>query len=152
MGGYGATINGLRFHETFSHVVALSSAYLVDRLADTYKEYTDNIFTNRGYIESLFGEPENVKGSEFDYDVLAERVCAAGKKPKFFVACGTEDDLMPPNRVFKDNLIRLGYDVTWLEGPGGHTCDFWNEYILKAMDWLPLGGPVEGLGSGHIGE
>ncbi len=152
MGGFGATVNGLRFHETFSHIVALSAAYIIDTIPENYKEYTNNVFTNRGYIESVFGDPDTVKGSEFDYDVLAKRAADAGDRPRIFIACGTEDNLIHPSREFRDRLQGLGYDVTWQEGPGGHDWKFWDEYILKAMDWLPLGDAVQGVSSGHVSE
>jgi len=28
--------------------------------------------------------------------------------------------------------------VTYAEGPGAHTWSFWNEYLPKIIDWLPL--------------
>jgi len=152
MGGFGATVNGLRFHETFSHIVALSAAYIIDTIPVNYKEYTDNVFTNRGYVEAIFGDPDKVKGGDFDYDVLAKRAADAGDRPRVFIACGTEDQLIHPSREFRDRLKALDYDVTWQEGPGGHDWKFWDEYILRAMDWLPLGDATQGVSSGHIGE
>jgi len=28
--------------------------------------------------------------------------------------------------------------VTYEEGPGGHEWDFWDRYIHRVIDWLPL--------------
>ena len=52
--------------------------------------------------------------------------------------CGLDDPLLPPNRKFRDTMQKLGVDVTYEEGPGAHEWDFWNRYIKKVLDWLPL--------------
>ena len=151
MGGFGAIVNGLQHPETFGRVVGLSAALILDS-ARLNAAYTDNLMTNRGYYESVFGDLDKVLGGENDYTALAERVAGRADAPRFYLACGTEDGLIAPNRVFKDKLQSLGYDVTWVEGPGIHDWKFWDEYILKAMEWLPLGAAVAGVSSGHVSE
>ena len=150
MGGFGAIVNGLRHPETFSRIVGLSSALILDS-ARLNAEYTDNLMTNRGYYESVFGDLDKVLGGENDYTALAEKQAAREDKPAFYLACGTEDGLIAPNHVFRDKLQELGYDVTWVEGPGVHDWNFWDEYILKALEWLPLGQSVQGISSGNVG-
>ena len=108
--------------------------------------------TNRGYYESVFGDLTKVLGGENDYTALAEKQVGREDKPRFYLACGTEDDLIKPNHTFRDKLMELGYDVTWQEGPGGHDWTFWDEYILKALEWLPLGDVTQGISSGHVSE
>ena len=149
MGGFAAIVNGLQNPETFGAVCALSSALILDS-APQNKEYTDNLFTNRGYYESIFGDLTKVRGSFFDYDALAEKVAPLAEKPKFYMACGTEDELIGVNRQFRDHLQKLGFDVTYEEGPGVHDWYFWDEYILRAMEWLPLGQAKQGVSSGNI--
>ncbi len=151
MGGFGSIVNALQHPETFGAVCVLSSALILDSLPEN-KEYTDFLMTNRGYYESVFGDLDKVKGGENDYDHLAEQVAKLAEKPKFYMACGTEDHLIHPNHAFRDHLISLGFDVTWEEGPGGHEWQFWDTYILKAMEWLPLDHAVEGVSSGHVTE
>lgn len=149
MGGFGSIVNGLQNPETFGAVCALSSALILDS-APQNKEYTDNLFTNRGYYESIFRDLTKVRGSFFDYDALAEKVAPLAEKPKFYMACGTEDELIGVNRQFRDHLQKLGFDVTYEEGPGVHDWYFWDEYILRAMEWLPLGQAKQGVSSGNI--
>ena len=49
-------------------------------------------------------------------------------------------------------MCELGADVTYEEGPGAHEWDFWNRYIKKVLDWLPLDkDSKEGLNSGNVG-
>ncbi len=151
MGGFGSIVNALQHPETFGAVCALSSALILDgMMANT--EYTDFLMTNKGYYEACFGDLDKVRGGRNDYDALAEQVAKSGPKPKFFMACGTEDGLIAPNHAFRDRLVSLGYDVTWEEGPGGHDWTFWDTYILKAMEWLPLNDAVQGVSSGHVTE
>lgn len=129
---------------------ALSSALILDSMMEN-KEYTDFLMSNKGYYESVFGDLDQVKGGPNDYDALAEKVAASGgPKPKFYLACGTEDGLIGVNRQFRDHLQALGYELTYEEGPGVHDWYFWDEYILKALKWLPLEEPVQGVSSGHV--
>lgn len=151
MGGFGAIVNGLQHPETFSRIVGLSAALVLES-ARMNAEYTDNLMTNRGYYESVFGDLDKVIGGENDYTALAEKLADSETKPQVYMACGTEDGLIAPNRVFRDKLESSGFDVTWQEGPGNHDWDFWDEYILKAMNWLPLDEATQGVSSGHVTE
>lgn len=151
MGGFGAIVNGLQHPETFGRVIGLSAALVLNE-QNLNAEYTDFLMTNRGYYESVFGDLDKVLGGENDYTALAERGAGREDKPRMYLACGTEDGLIAPNYQFRDKLIELGYDVTWAEGPGGHDWDFWDAYILKAMEWLPLGDVTQGISSGHVSE
>ena len=149
MGGFGAIVNGLQHPQTFGAVAALSSALILDSMLE-HTQYTDFLMTNKGYYESVFGELSQVRGGVNDYDALAEKVAKEPVRPKFYLACGTEDGLLGVNRQFRDHLLQLGYDVTYEEGPGVHDWYFWDEYILKALKWLPLEEPVQGVSSGHV--
>ena len=150
MGGFGSIVNGLQNPETFGAVCALSSALILDSLMAN-KEYTDFLMSNKGYYESVFGDLDQVKGGPNDYDALAEKVAASGgPKPRFYLACGTEDGLIGVNRQFRDGRQAVGCELTYEEGPGVHDWYFWDEYILKALKWLPLEEPVQGVSSGHV--
>ena len=135
MGGYGAIINALQHPEVFGAVCALSSALLVDQIP-SISEYTHIPMTNRGYFESVFGELDQLIGSDKDYNSLAKKIAQSEEKPRFYIACGTEDSLLLPNQNFFRHIQSLGFDVTYEEGPGNHEWDFWNKYILRALDWL----------------
>ena len=72
--------------------------------------------------------------------------------PHMYLACGLDDPLLSPNRKFRDTMRELGVDVTYEEGPGAHEWDFWNRYIKKVLEWLPLDkDSKEGLNSGNVG-
>ena len=149
MGGFGAIVNGLQHPETFGAVCALSSALILDSMREN-TQYTDFLMTNKGYYESVFGDLSQVRGGVNDYDALAEKVAQESVKPKFYLACGTEDGLITVNRQFRDHLQKLGFDVTYEEAPGVHDWYFWDTYILKALNWLPLEEAQQGVSSGHV--
>lgn len=137
MGGYGAIVNGLRNPDTFGRICAFSSALVLERAVEA-SDYTDNMLTNRGYYEAVFGDLTRLRGSGMDYDALAQALAdAGGPLPEMYLTCGAADALMPANEAFRDTLLALGYSVTWEAWDGGHDWDFWDASIHKAIDWLP---------------
>lgn len=132
MGGYGAIRNGLKYSETFSRIIALSSALLIYDLPD----YTDDDpipWRRRAYAERIFGKLDNVPGSDADPEQLY-RDCA--KEMKIFMAIGTEDFLLLQNRRYRKFLESVDADLTYLEEAGAHEWDFWDRNILRGIAWL----------------
>ncbi len=152
MGGFGCIVNGLRHSDTFGCVTALSSALIKDTIVSA-QYHAPSFLSDRAYFESLFGDTTKYDGGDYDYYALVEKGLAEGKNlPKFYLCCGTEDGLITANRAYRDFLIEKGLDVTYEEGPGGHDWDFWDRYIQKIIDWLPLDRGVEGINSGNVGK
>lgn len=152
MGGYGAIVAGLRYPETFSHVVSLSAGLNLDEDRVQNSQYgAAGILGDRGYFESVYGPLDQVRGSDNDYDALAERLAASGTvRPRIFMACGEQDRLLPANRAYRDHLQTLGYDLTYHEAPGTHNWKFWDTWIEEAIDWLPVEGESTPIGSGNV--
>ena len=143
MGGFGAMRNGLKYNDVFGAVVSFSGAFHL-----THYEAFDP--KTRAFGEALFGPMDEAMKSDKNPAVLAKLLAEKVQKPRIYMSCGTEDDLMPPNRAFKKVLEDNGFDVTWHEAPGGHDWDFWNDEMQLVLDWLPLGEGVEGLNSGNV--
>lgn len=149
MGGYGALRNGLKYHDTFGRIIALSSADVVDGIEDRNDDVAA-FFESRSYAEGVFGDLSKVKGSDKDIRWLAEKL--RGEKadlPKIYMACGEDDSLLSGNRSLRDRFEANGFDLTYEEGPGNHEWDFWNDYIKRAINWLPLDGTA-GINSGNV--
>ena len=150
MGGYGAIRNGLKYAENFGCVIGLSAALV----HDTWKDADNSapIFTfRRNYYEAIFGEYDKVKGSDKDPKALLLKLKEEGRPvPKMYLCCGTEDDLVTVNRDFRDFLNENGVDLTYVEGPGKHDWVFWDTYIKKVRDWLPLNRTGAGINSGNV--
>lgn len=152
MGGYGAIRNGLKYHDTFGCIAGLSSAMIVDGLEMRTND-TPVTINRRDFAESIFGDLTKVKDSDMNPKWLVEKLKKQQAEfPKMYLACGTEDSLLEANREMRDYLKDAGVDVTYEEGAGGHEWDFWNRYIKKVIDWLPLEGNAEaGINSGNVG-
>ena len=150
MGGYGAIRNGLKYAENFGCVIGLSAALV----HDTWKDADNSapIFTfRRNYYEAIFGEYDKVKGSDKDPKALLLKLKEEGRPvPKMYLCCGTEDGLVTANRNFRDFLNENGVDLTYVEGPGKHDWVFWDTYIKKVLDWLPLNRTGAGINSGNV--
>ena len=127
MGGYGALRNGIVFSDTFGYAAGLSAAlHLFDDLSEE---------ANLGLFENL----EAASKTNLNPKVAVEEMFQAKRKiPKFYIACGRQDDLMKTNEDFRDFLRAKGADVTWDEDDYGHDWDFWDSQIKKVLDWLPL--------------
>ena len=125
MGGYGALRNGIVFSDTFSRVIGLSSAiHIFDELSEE---------ANIGLFDSL----EEASKTNINHVVAADEMFKEGRDiPKFYMACGRQDDLYRANTSFRDYLIKNGADVTWDEEDAVHDWDFWDSQIKKVIDWL----------------
>ena len=42
------------------------------------------------------------------------------------------------NTEFRDHLRRIGYESTYMEGPGNHCWEYWDARIQDVLNWLPL--------------
>jgi len=150
MGGYGALYNGFKYNETFSHVVALSPALVIEKAIES--TYDDPFFLqNRAFYERFFGDLTKLKNDEKNPEYLIHKKVSSEKKvPKVFVACGTSDHHFERCNKFEDFLKQEKVDFKYLTGPGGHDWIFWDEYIKKALEWLPLDEKTKGIHSGNI--
>lgn len=128
MGGFGALHTALMFPETFGVCAALSSALIHNEVAKM-KEGEGNSVANYAYYRECFGDPTKLHESDNNPEVLAKKLKAEGKKiPKIFMACGTEDFLLEPNRAFDKFLTDTGIDHVYEESEGIHDMKFWSKY------------------------
>lgn len=147
MGGFGAMRNGLKYHDTFSTIISFSGVLQMLEPTAAKPRRADLIFQ-----EGLFGDLEKAAKSDKNPVWLAKDLAGSRELPKIYLACGTEDHLITHSRSFRDLLIANGFDVTYEEGPGGHEWDFWDTYIKKAIDWLPLDEASRGINSGNVNK
>ncbi len=147
MGGYGALRNGLKYCDTFGYIVALSAG--INDADEIRRKFQSATKPMAGFEESnaskisvtqlYFGTPEQHEGSDNDIKASALRAVAAGKAPKIYMACGTEDGLIDRNRNYAAFLKENGADITYEEGPGMHDYVFWKDYLARAAEsFLPL--------------
>lgn len=133
MGGYGAMRNGLKYNDTFGAIISLSGALQIIEDSSVAHEKVD-----RAFLEGFMGPLAEALISDKNPAVLVKDLAASNVKPDVYIACGTEDFLLAHSRNFRDLLTENGFQVTYEEGPGDHEWDFWDSYIKKAVEWLPL--------------
>lgn len=133
MGGYGAMKLGLRCPDRYAAVASLSGALDIER---RYQEGSDSFYARE--IKHTFGTKKQFLGSDNDLFALAEKLSNSdGARPKIFACCGTEDGLLAENRDFVEAFgEKLG--ITYEEGPGVHSWEFWDAWIQRVLEWLPL--------------
>lgn len=145
MGGYGALRNGLKYHETFSHIAGLSAANVLQGVP------VDMYFTTEVFLRSIFGDLEKARNSDNSIDwLIDERQKRKETDQKIYLCIGQDDSLLQTNRELCQHFKKAGFDITYEEGPGDHEWDFWNRYIKRVLEWLPLEESSAGISSGNI--
>ena len=131
MGGYGAVRNGLKYHENFSKIGMISAALITDDIVN----YTDddNVLRSRDFYESIFGDLDELKGSDMDPKALIEG-CA--NVPDIYMACGEDDFLFEKNVDFHEFLKDMDVDVDFVKASGEHTWEFSEKYIKEFIKTL----------------
>ena len=69
------------------------------------------------------------------HDDVRKLVAKAGPKPAIYIDCGTEDFLLPANRTVKADLVKRGVAHIYLEHPGGHSWDYWQDHVGEGLDF-----------------
>ncbi len=152
MGGFGSLRNGLKYHQTFGAICALSSALVLDDAPNSTYD-TPFFLSNRSYFEHCFGRDlETAVTDDRNPTALVPMLAKEGVQfPRIYMACGVDDGLLGANRAFSQLLTDNGVEHTYEEGPGAHEWDFWDTYIKKAIDWLDLKPTGLGINSGNVG-
>lgn len=135
MGGYGALINGLKFHETFGHIIALSPTLFMDLIID--KTTTNENFLSIQQFRRLFelSQLDTIEESYFDYEHLANIAIDSKRPPNIYLACGTEDKLYQYNTYYHSYLKDINYPITATFDQGEHNWLYWDTHIEKALEW-----------------
>ncbi|MEQ1860493.1 MAG: alpha/beta hydrolase family protein [Chthoniobacteraceae bacterium] len=135
MGGYGALRMALANREGYAAAASLSGALDINRrLRDAAKQGGR---LSKEELLGIFGSKLNVEGTDADLHALARRVAgSSGPKPRLFVCCGTEDELLTDNRGFHRHLETVHYDHTYEESPGAHEWGYWDAQIQRVLEWL----------------
>ena len=131
MGGYGAIRNGLKYHENFSKIGMISPALITDDIVDFDDD--SNVLRSRGFYESIFGDLDEVEGSDMDPKYLIEN---CPDIPDIYIACGIDDFLFRKSADFYMYLRENGVDATFVGDEGEHTWEFCDKYIKEFIKTL----------------
>ena len=147
MGGFGCVNVGLRHPDIYSRIVAMSPGmvkpWMMELIGKPAGTLSAQGFTEENY-KAMYGIP-NVAAfvnSKDDSDYLAEKVKKETPElmPKIFVAASADEDLCEPCiKPWKNNMVDLGYDLTYYELKGlGHSWPVAEYSLIEAMKWLPI--------------
>jgi putative tributyrin esterase len=128
MGAWGAMLLGLKHHQLFGAVGALSSPFGISR-QDPQMDMTSR-------TQQRFGAPGTAERQERDPSTLASEI-APESLPLLFLACGSQDLFVRDNRAFVQRLAerKLPYEYREIS-PFGHSWDIWDTQIVQFIEIL----------------
>lgn len=134
MGGYGAFKLGLHQPERFAAVASLSGPLnIAARVEDLL------LIRKEAYWEGVFGPLDAFEGSEHDLLFLLDQAIKEKKQlPDIFLACGEEDPLLHASQDISKRLSEAKVPHLFETATGGHDWVFWDQWIQRVIDWLPI--------------
>ena len=137
MGGFGALHTALMYPETFSGVIALSSALIIYGLKNMKKDMPDPVMANYEYYVDTFGDLLKAEKSDHNPEVLFKRNVKNNiRNPRIYMACGLQDFLLEPNHRMRDFLRKQKADFFYEEDDGVHDWSFWTPHARKGIEYL----------------
>ena len=130
MGGFGAMKCALTYPDRFAGAMSYSGGL---RVLENAKQYA-SILPSPEYQAVLGMELEC--GPENNLMLLAEKAAKAERKPKLYIACGSEDFLIEENHQFCDHVKALGFDMIYEEWPGVHDWKFWDRACGRSLAFM----------------
>ncbi|VGO22842.1 alpha/beta hydrolase [Pontiella sulfatireligans] len=132
MGGYGAVKLALGRPGQYAAAASLSGALdIASHINDDWNESRLRTF------EAVFGSLNHVPNSSND---LIAQIKGLDTIPetKFYACCGTEDYLYQDSVAFRGTAAAKGLHLTYEESAGEHEWGFWDNYIQRVLEWLPI--------------
>ncbi|MCR5295829.1 MAG: esterase family protein [Clostridiales bacterium] len=129
MGGYGAMRLALTYPDHYAGAASFSGA--VDLAGVLYQGSLGNA------AHRVFGDLEEIKGTEYDTFHLMEKNANAPRKPWLYVSCGTKDFLFDQHKAFVSALRKNGWEVLGHEEPDvTHEWSFWDTQIQAFIELI----------------
>ena len=132
MGGQGAIKCALTYPRRYAGALCLSSGF---GMLHYPEQMIAGAFYSREELQGVIG-PDLKASPQDDPLALAEQAAGEARKPRIYLACGTEDFLYAANTRMRDHLQALGYDLQYEEWPGIHNWEFWDAGLRRGMAWL----------------
>ena len=117
MGGFGALRLGIKYAEKFKAISAHSAITDVEQMPLFVEEATAN------YRQAK--EEEN--------SVIALLKTQSVELPHIRFDCGTEDELIAPNRLLHQQLTELNVVHQYEEFKGAHEWSYWQEHVVDTL-------------------
>ncbi|MGH9470560.1 MAG: alpha/beta hydrolase [Terriglobia bacterium] len=138
MGGYGAMLLGLKYHQMFAAAASLSGALASAK--PVFEALIPPDSAIRKTLDDDFGPVDNPKRWRNDvFELIGE--IPVSEMPQLYLAVGSSDPLLGENREFVALLARLKIPYRYCEVPGRHEWAVWNSQVQRV---LALQAPVIG--------
>ena len=128
MGAWGAMMLGLKHHQLFGAIGAMSGPYLISR-QDPKMDMTSR-------TQQRFGAPDTPERRERDPVTLLAAITNESV-PMLYLASGNQDIFVTDNRRFVERLTarKIPYEYRELS-PFGHSWDVWDGQLVQFFDIL----------------
>ena len=128
MGAWGAMLLGLKHHQLFGAVGALSAPYLISRQSPNMD------MTSRE--QQTFGKPGSPERLERDPSTLLAAI-PLDSVPVLYLASGNQDIFVIDNRRFVERLTERKIPYEYREvSPRGHSWDLWDDQLVNFIEML----------------
>lgn len=117
MGGFGALRIGVKYSQLFHGISAHSAITSLPQMKLFVEEPLDG-----------YAQPQKV-----DEDVLATMLHYRQHIPPLRFDCGTEDELLQPNRALHEALTAAGIAHDYAEYAGGHEWPYWQRHVITSL-------------------
>lgn len=138
MGGYGAFVLGMYYHDTFSRYALFSPSMEPDRLLSGEKQDVAGAVPG-SLFDSLLGGNREYAASQRLNPFRAVEYCTAERRvlPDIWMCCGEQDQLVGDSCIrFREALLHAGAHPVWEGGPGEHDLIYWDKHLENAFRFL----------------
>ena len=126
MGAWGAMMLGLKHHQLFGAVGAMSAPFGISR--------QDPNMDMKSRTQQRFGAPETPERLERDPGTLVSTI-PVESVPLLYLACGNQDIFVADNRRFVERLTARKIPYEYREvSPFGHSWDVWDGQLVSFID------------------
>lgn len=130
MGGYGAMLLGLKYHQMFAAVASLSGVLASSQPA--FEEVLPAGSPIHKVIAEDFGPLDNPSRRANDPFLLIREI-PVSELPQLYLAIGSSDELLQMNRDFVHILSEYRIPYHYCEQPGKHEWSVWDDQIQRVL-------------------
>jgi putative tributyrin esterase len=128
MGGWAAMLLGLKHHQLFAAVGALSAPYLISRQSPNMDMSSRE--------QQTFGAPGSPERRERDPGALLADI-PLDVVPQLYLASGNQDIFVIDNRRFVERLTERKIPYEYREvSPRGHSWELWDDQLVNFIEIL----------------
>ena len=134
MGGFGAFYHALHHPEKYCAAASLSGVLgPAERLVKPILNGEEGPISEQE-LRMIFGQLDDFDAHPANLMKLIEKKITP--MPKLYACCGTDDFLYEHNVAFNQKCQQLGIPLTYEEGQGAHTWEYWDKWIQRVLQWI----------------